>query len=78
MHERRCYVSTTIVNDLIYAMGGHNGAMRLSSVERYDYKTNQWSLVCPMNLVRSDASAVTYQNKIYIAGGLNEVKIIFA
>lgn len=72
MYERRCYVNTTILNDLIYAMGGHNGAQRLNSVEKYDYKTNQWLQSSPMNLARSDASAATYDNKIYIAGGLNE------
>ena len=73
MHERRCYVNTTILNGLIYAMGGHNGAQRLDTVEKYDYKTNQWTIVNSMNLARSDASAATYDNKIYIAGGLNEV-----
>lgn len=76
MYERRCYVNTTILNDLIYAMGGHNGAQRLNTVEKYDYRTNQWTQSSPMNLARSDASAATYGNRIYIAGGLNEVGVL--
>lgn len=76
MYERRCYVNTTILNDLIYAMGGHNGAQRLNTVEKYDYRTNQWTQSAPMNLARSDASAATYNNRIYIAGGLNEVELL--
>lgn len=76
MYERRCYVNTTILNDLIYAMGGHNGAQRLNTVEKYDYRTNQWTQSSPMNLARSDASAATYNNRIYIAGGLNEVSVL--
>jgi len=55
----RCYVSVAVLNDLIYAMGGYDGYHRQKTAERYNYKTNQWSLIAPMNVQRSDASATT-------------------
>lgn len=59
MHSRRCYVSTAVNKDLIYAMGGYDGHHRQNTAERYNFKTNQWTLVAPMNMQRSDASATT-------------------
>lgn len=64
----RCYVSVAVLNDLIYAMGGYDGYYRQNTAERYNYKTNQWSLIAPMNCQRSDASATTLNgnsDKIY-------------
>lgn len=57
MHARRCYVSTAVLEDQIYAMGGYDGHHRQNTAEKYDFKTNQWSLIAPMNMQRSDASA---------------------
>lgn len=56
---RRCYVSVAVLNNLVYAMGGYDGYHRQKTAERYNYKTNQWSLIAPMNVQRSDASATT-------------------
>lgn len=50
-------------------MGGYNGRNRMDSVERYDPDKNQWELVTPMQKQRSDASAATIHDKIYIVGG---------
>lgn len=61
---RRCYVSVAVLNDLVYAMGGYDGYHRQKTAERYDYKTNQWSLIAPMNVQRSDASATTLNGTI--------------
>lgn len=48
-----------VLNDLVYAMGGYDGYERQNTAERYNYKTNQWSLITPMHVHRSDASATT-------------------
>lgn len=53
----RCYVSTAVLNGLIYAMGGYDGHNRQNTAERYYPQKNQWSLIHPMNHQRSDASA---------------------
>lgn len=59
MHVRRCYVSTAVLRNKIYAMGGYDGHHRQNTSEKYDHMTNQWSLIAPMNMQRSDASACT-------------------
>lgn len=68
MYERRCYVSVCELNGYIYAMGGHNGVERLRSMERYDPCKNQWTLLQPMIVRRSDAAACRLNGKIYIFG----------
>lgn len=57
MNARRCYVSVAVLGETIYAMGGYDGHHRQNTAERFNHRTNQWSLVAPMNAQRSDASA---------------------
>ncbi|KAI4816753.1 hypothetical protein KUCAC02_009066 [Chaenocephalus aceratus] len=71
MYYHRCYVSVTVLNGCIYAMGGYDGHTRLSTAERYMPETNQWSLIAPMSEQRSDASCTTLHDKVYICGGFN-------
>ncbi|XP_040282395.1 kelch-like protein 35 isoform X1 [Bufo bufo] len=56
----------------IYAVGGFDGAKRLSSVERYDSFTNVWSPVTPMLEAVSSAAVVSCLNKLYVIGGAVE------
>lgn len=70
MRERRCHLSGLLHSDgRIYALGGHNGHQRLRSGEWYNFKTNSWHPIAEMSIARSDASACSHDNKIYIAGG---------
>ncbi len=57
MHEKRCYVSVVTLNDEIYAIGGYDGTIRLSTAEKYNLKANQWTRIAQMHSQRSDASA---------------------
>lgn len=50
-------MSVAVIDDVIYAMGGYNGQHRQNTVEKYDSRTNQWAMVAPMHVQRSDASA---------------------
>lgn len=68
MHHRRCYVSVCLVNNRIYAMGGHNGHSRLRTTEVYNPETNQWTLLANMNTRRSDADACAVNGKVFILG----------
>ena len=43
MNVERCYVSTAVVDDKIYAVGGYNGRFRLNTAEVLNLKTNQVS-----------------------------------
>lgn len=69
MYYPRCYVSVAVLRGKIYALGGYNGRNRMNSAERYDPERNQWELITPMQRQRSDASASTVNDKIYIVGG---------
>ena len=54
MNKRRCGVGVAVLDDLLYAVGGHDGSSYLNSVERYDPKTNQWSSdVAPTSTCRT-------------------------
>lgn len=70
MHCKRCYVSVCVLDDKIYAMGGHDGDRRLTSTEVYCPKTNQWTLLANMTVERSNADAAQIGGKIYIFGSL--------
>ncbi|KAM9309955.1 kelch-like protein 10 [Pholidichthys leucotaenia] len=71
MYSSRCYVSVTVLNGCIYALGGCNGRIRLNTAECYRPQSNQWSFIAPMHERRSDASCTTLQHRIYICGGFN-------
>ncbi|XP_028289100.1 kelch-like protein 10, partial [Parambassis ranga] len=71
MYYCRSYVSVTVLNGFIYAMGGDDGHTRLSSAEFYQPETNQWLEIAPMHEQRSHASCTALSGKIYICGGWN-------
>ncbi|XP_021937137.1 kelch-like protein 10 isoform X2 [Zootermopsis nevadensis] len=71
MAERRNKLSVTVLRGAVYAMGGQDGSRIHRTVERYDCKTNKWSLINPMNKQRARARAAVLNDKIYVAGGVN-------
>lgn len=71
MNARRCYVSVAVLGETIYAMGGYDGHHRQNTAERFNHRTNQWSLVAPMNAQRSDASAAALDSKCSFSVGFN-------
>ena len=73
MDHKRCYVSTAVVEDKIYAFGGHSGGVngRLKSAEVYCPVRNQWDKISDMNCSRSDFASTVYNQAIYAIGGFN-------
>lgn len=55
MATRRIGVGVAVVNRLLYAVGGFDGANRLRSVECYTPESDEWKFVAPMNTMRSGA-----------------------
>jgi hypothetical protein len=49
---------------MVYAIGGSDGHHDLTTAERYNCKTNQWSLLAPMNVRRASASAAELNGKV--------------
>jgi len=81
MNQKRSYVSVALLDGHIYAMGGFEGPPRtpgdsgnlprLRSAERFNTQSNQWTKISAMREARSDASATTCQDQVYVCGGFN-------
>jgi len=56
------------LDQYIYAVGGYDGSIQLSSVERYDIASDQWTTVTPMNCPRSALGVSIVNNSIYAIG----------
>lgn len=55
MLTRRIGVGVAVINRLLYAVGGFDGANRLSSCECYNPERDEWKTMASMNTVRSGA-----------------------
>ena len=55
MLTRRIGVGCAVLNRLLFAVGGFDGANRLSSVECYNPERDEWRMVASMNTMRSGA-----------------------
>ena len=67
MPTSRSFLSTSVVNGLIYAIGG--GAPGKEAVEVYDPTTDTWTTKAPMPTTRYGLDAVVVDGKIYAIGG---------
>lgn len=74
MNSARSGAAVDAANGYIYALGGYNGTTQLSSVERYDPKTNEWTLVSCMLDHRSALSVASFEKKLYVFGGYDGEK----
>lgn len=59
-----------VVDGKIYAIGGFNGSNYLNTTEMYDPKTDTWITKQPMPTARHSFAIATYENKIYVIGGI--------
>ena len=50
---RRTWLGATIHDGCIYAVGGFDGANRLTSVERYDPRIDRWDIISEISIPRS-------------------------
>lgn len=55
MLTQRIGVGVAVINRLLYALGGFDGANRLSSCECYNPEKDEWKTMASMNTVRSGA-----------------------
>ncbi|XP_068162209.1 kelch-like protein 10 [Antennarius striatus] len=78
MNQRRSLVSVAILDGYIYALGGHDGRQALNTAERYRPETNQWSLIQPMNDVRTAAGCAAFNKKLGGWDGYNYLSSVEA
>ncbi len=70
MQLARGFLSTSVVNGKIYAMGGVSGPNSfLPTVEEYDPVTDTWTMKNPMSTSRGGFCSSVVDNKIYVIGG---------
>ncbi|KAM3180610.1 hypothetical protein ACTXT7_015946 [Hymenolepis weldensis] len=68
----RAAAAGDVVGSLIYVCGGYTESRMESltnSCESYNSETNQWTLIQPMSQPRYFASAVAFQNHLFVLGG---------
>jgi len=67
----RYYFCAAVVNGKIYAIGGcTRTGSGISSIEEYDLQYKSWTVKAQLPEPRSYCAAVSYQNKVYIIGGI--------
>jgi hypothetical protein len=68
MPTRRYVLSSSVVDGIIYAIGGDAGS-RASAVEAYDPVTDTWTKVADMPTARSGLATSAVNGRIYAIGG---------
>lgn len=69
MIVRRQQLGVGVLDGKVYAVGGSDGSLRLSSVECFDPMTNFWSFVAPMGTCRSGVGVGVLGGAMCAAGG---------
>ena len=69
MIVRRQQLGVGVLDGKVYAVGGSDGSLRLSSVECFDPATNFWSFVAPMGTCRSGVGVGVLGGAMCAAGG---------
>jgi N-acetylneuraminic acid mutarotase len=69
LFKRRGACAVTVANKL-YVLGGFDGLSRLSTMERYDPVTKEWTQLPGMTVsLGPSLAAIEYENAIYVLGG---------
>ena len=63
-----------LVGKNIIIAGGHNGMVNINSVEIFSWSQKRWTMINPMSMCRTRASAVTYKGEVLISGGYDGKK----
>ncbi|MEV3037636.1 kelch repeat-containing protein [Paenibacillus larvae] len=71
MPTARSGLTSSVVGDKVYVIGGHDGLNSLSKLEIYDTTTNTWTSGKDMPTGRDDLTSSAVGNKIYVIGGYN-------
>mgnify|MGYP001974111663 CR=1 FL=1 len=53
----------------LYAIGGHNGETRVSTVERYDPATDRWEAVASLTIARAFLGTASDGHRLWAVGG---------
>ncbi|XP_003244283.1 kelch-like protein 2 [Acyrthosiphon pisum] len=76
MCVRRSGVGVGVLHDVLYAVGGWDGAQVWSSVEAYRPSTGVWSPIPDMHLSRRSAGVAVLGGLLYVIGGHDGTSIL--
>ena len=65
------FTGVATLNDMVYAIGGFNGSLRVRSVDVYDPKSGTWGSVANMEARRSTLGAAVLKGLLYAVGGFD-------
>ena len=71
MNSRRCRAGVAVLNGVVYAAGGFNGALRVRSVDSYDPQKDEWRPVTSMEARRSTLGVAVLNGLLYAVGGFD-------
>ncbi|XP_065653878.1 kelch-like protein 3 isoform X2 [Hydra vulgaris] len=71
MNSRRCRAGVAVLNGVIYAAGGFNGALRVRSVDSYNPQKDEWCSVASMEARRSTLGVAVLNGLLYAVGGFD-------
>lgn len=69
MSARRSGAGVGVLDNILYAVGGHDGPLVRKSVEAYNAETNSWHSVSEMSFCRRNAGVVAHGGLLYVVGG---------
>ncbi|QED21132.1 kelch-like protein [Borealpox virus] len=69
LNDKRMGSTATVINGRIYVIGGQDGSNYLNTVESWKPMDNTWRYDTPINYKRSNASAISVNNTIFVTGG---------
>ncbi|EDO46542.1 predicted protein [Nematostella vectensis] len=71
MNSRRCRAGVSVLDGLVYAVGGFNGSLRVRTVDCYDPIKDQWRPAASMEARRSTLGAAVLNGLLYAIGGFD-------
>ena len=76
MNYDRCRFSLNVLEDALIAVGGHSEGLvqagNVAPVEKYVPTNDEWIMLAPMPQFRSQHAGITYNNKLFISGGIDQ------
>lgn len=63
------FLTSSVVKNKIYVMGGINSSGAMNAIEEYDVGSNYWSTIEPIPTPRSHLTSAVVNDKIYAIGG---------
>lgn len=69
MTERRSGAGVGVVDNVLFAIGGHDGPLVRKSCEKYDADTDTWTPIADMNYRRRNAGVVSLEGALFVVGG---------